>query len=177
MGHARCPHRQSRGGLRLSRRADRRGRHALQPRCLLQPRRQSRRHAGERRDKIRQFIYPVCVSQDPHGNFYVGEYGGNDRVQKFSVDGKFLLQIGRAGQRPGRVRAGQRRRLARRSALYRRLVQQPHSNLHRHGRISLGFRAARRNGRDGVPVRVGLRPPGRPVRDRVFDRPRLAGSI
>jgi ABC-type multidrug transport system ATPase subunit/DNA-binding beta-propeller fold protein YncE len=48
-----------------------------------------------------QFIYPVCVTQDPHGNFYVGEYGGNDRVQKFSVDGKFLLQIGRCGTEPG----------------------------------------------------------------------------
>ena len=48
-----------------------------------------------------QFLYPVCVSQDGHGNFYVGEYGGNDRVQKFSVDGKYLLQIGRAGSGPG----------------------------------------------------------------------------
>jgi iron(III) transport system ATP-binding protein len=48
-----------------------------------------------------QFHYPVCVSQDPKGNFYVGEYGGNDRVQKFSVDGKFLLQIGKAGSGPG----------------------------------------------------------------------------
>ena len=48
-----------------------------------------------------QFVYPVCVTQDPHGNFYVGEYGGNDRVQKFSVDGKFLLQIGRCGTAPG----------------------------------------------------------------------------
>jgi DNA-binding beta-propeller fold protein YncE len=48
-----------------------------------------------------QFHYPVCVSQDPQGNFYVGEYGGNDRVQKFAVDGKFLLQIGKAGSGPG----------------------------------------------------------------------------
>jgi iron(III) transport system ATP-binding protein len=48
-----------------------------------------------------QFVFPVCVTQDPHGNFYVGEYGGNDRVQKFSVDGKLLLQIGRCGTGPG----------------------------------------------------------------------------
>jgi outer membrane protein assembly factor BamB len=48
-----------------------------------------------------QFVFPVCVTQDPKGNFYVGEYGGNDRVQKFSVDGKFLLQIGRCGTAPG----------------------------------------------------------------------------
>ena len=50
-----------------------------------------------------QFLYPVCVTQDPAGNFYVGEYGGNDRVQKFSVDGKFLLQIGRPGTGPGEL--------------------------------------------------------------------------
>jgi iron(III) transport system ATP-binding protein len=50
-----------------------------------------------------QFVFPVCVTQDPHGNFYVGEYGGNDRVQKFSVDGKFLLQIGRCGTGPGEL--------------------------------------------------------------------------
>ncbi len=50
-----------------------------------------------------QFRYPVCVTQDPHGNFYVGEYGGNDRVQKFTVDGKFLLQIGKAGSGPGQL--------------------------------------------------------------------------
>jgi iron(III) transport system ATP-binding protein len=50
-----------------------------------------------------QFHYPVCVTQDPHGDFYVGEYGGNDRVQKFSVDGKFLLQIGKAGSGPGQL--------------------------------------------------------------------------
>jgi ABC-type multidrug transport system ATPase subunit len=50
-----------------------------------------------------QFHYPVCVTQDPHQNFYVGEYGGNDRVQKFSVDGKFLLQIGKAGSGPGQL--------------------------------------------------------------------------
>lgn len=48
-----------------------------------------------------QFLYPVCITQDPHGDFYVGEYGGNDRVQKFSVDGKFLLQIGRPGTSAG----------------------------------------------------------------------------
>jgi iron(III) transport system ATP-binding protein len=48
-----------------------------------------------------QFIYPVCVARDPQDNFYVGEYGGNDRVQKFSPKGEFLLQIGRCGSEPG----------------------------------------------------------------------------
>lgn len=48
-----------------------------------------------------QFLYPVSVVQDDEGNFYVAEYGGNDRVQKFSVDGEFLLQFGGCGTAPG----------------------------------------------------------------------------
>lgn len=48
-----------------------------------------------------QFIYPVDVIQDPAGNLYVAEYGGNDRVQKFTVEGKFLLEFGRAGTEDG----------------------------------------------------------------------------
>jgi len=48
-----------------------------------------------------QFIYPVAIIQDPQQNFYVSEYGGNDRVQKFSADGEFLLQFGSAGNDPG----------------------------------------------------------------------------
>lgn len=48
-----------------------------------------------------QFIYPVAIIQDPQQNFYVSEYGGNDRVQKFSVDGTFLLEFGTMGNDPG----------------------------------------------------------------------------
>lgn len=48
-----------------------------------------------------QFIYPVAVLQDDDGDFYVCEYGGNDRVQKFSPDGTFLLQIGAPGIHQG----------------------------------------------------------------------------
>ena len=32
-----------------------------------------------------QFIYPVAIVQDDAENFYVCEYGGNDRIQKFST--------------------------------------------------------------------------------------------
>ena len=53
-----------------------------------------------------QFLFPVGVATDPGGNLYVSEYGGNDRVQKFSpalrplaVFGGFGIQAGRF-QRP-----------------------------------------------------------------------------
>jgi DNA-binding beta-propeller fold protein YncE len=39
--------------------------------------------------------------QDSQGNSYVAEYGEYDRVQKFSADGKFLLQWGGHGDKPG----------------------------------------------------------------------------
>lgn len=48
-----------------------------------------------------QFIYPVAVIQDPSENLYVSEYGGNDRVQKFSPSGEFLLEFGRCGMAAG----------------------------------------------------------------------------
>lgn len=48
-----------------------------------------------------QFIYPVAITQDDRGNYFVGEYGGNDRVQKFSPEGQFLLEFGSFGTEPG----------------------------------------------------------------------------
>ncbi|HWB08318.1 MAG TPA: NHL repeat-containing protein [Pirellulales bacterium] len=39
--------------------------------------------------------------EDHKGNLYVSEYGEYDRVQKFSPDGKFLLQWGGHGAEPG----------------------------------------------------------------------------
>jgi DNA-binding beta-propeller fold protein YncE len=45
-----------------------------------------------------QFIYPVGITRDDKGFFYVCEYGGNDRVQKFkAADGSFVLQFGSYG--------------------------------------------------------------------------------
>ena len=49
-----------------------------------------------------EFIWPVAVIQDDKENFYVSEYGGDNRVQKFSVDGKFLKQWGGNGTEPGK---------------------------------------------------------------------------
>lgn len=49
-----------------------------------------------------EFYYPVSVIQDDKENLYVCEYGdGNDRVQKFTRDGKFLRQIGSYGTDEG----------------------------------------------------------------------------
>jgi DNA-binding beta-propeller fold protein YncE len=48
-----------------------------------------------------QYVYPVALAEDDEQNLYVCEYGGNDRVQKFTVDGKFLLQFGKQGVNEG----------------------------------------------------------------------------
>ncbi|MDF1744519.1 MAG: ATP-binding cassette domain-containing protein [Gimesia sp.] len=56
---------------------------------------------GEYGEGPGQFIYPVSVVQDPTGNIYVAEYGNNDRVQKFSEQGEYLLEFGKVGTAPG----------------------------------------------------------------------------
>lgn len=48
-----------------------------------------------------EFIYPVAVVEDDSENYYVCEYGSNDRVQKFDRDGTFLLQFGGFGTGKG----------------------------------------------------------------------------
>jgi len=48
-----------------------------------------------------EFIYPVAAAEDPEGNLFICEYGGNDRVQKFSPDGKFQGVFGSFGTGPG----------------------------------------------------------------------------
>ncbi|HEY2883333.1 MAG TPA: NHL repeat-containing protein [Pirellulales bacterium] len=48
-----------------------------------------------------QFGLVTDVVEDSKGNYYVSEYGELDRVQKFSHDGKFLLQWGTHGDGPG----------------------------------------------------------------------------
>ena len=49
-----------------------------------------------------EFHFLTDVAQDSQGNYYVGEYGEHDRIQKFSSDGTFLLQWGGHGRQPGR---------------------------------------------------------------------------
>lgn len=48
-----------------------------------------------------QFVYLSAITQDPSGNYYVCEYGGNDRVQKFDGDGNCLFAFGGFGTDDG----------------------------------------------------------------------------
>ncbi|MCM8535625.1 MAG: ATP-binding cassette domain-containing protein [Lentisphaeraceae bacterium] len=56
---------------------------------------------GSRGDKPGQFYSPVGITLDDQQNIYVCEYGFNDRVQKFTKDGKFLVSFGKSGVKPG----------------------------------------------------------------------------
>lgn len=40
-----------------------------------------------------QFIFPTAVLLDREGYIYVGEYGGNDRISKFSPDREYLFSF------------------------------------------------------------------------------------
>jgi iron(III) transport system ATP-binding protein len=48
-----------------------------------------------------EFIYTVAVTQDPEGFLYVAEYGGNDRIQKFTAGGEHVVTFGAMGTEPG----------------------------------------------------------------------------
>jgi DNA-binding beta-propeller fold protein YncE len=48
-----------------------------------------------------RFGYPTDVVIDRAGNFYVAEYGENDRIQVFSPQGNWLRQWGGHGYEPG----------------------------------------------------------------------------
>lgn len=52
---------------------------------------------GESGSEPGQFNFVTDVAQDSRGNYYIAEYGEFDRVQKFSRDGRFLMQWGRHG--------------------------------------------------------------------------------
>lgn len=54
-----------------------------------------------------QFGLVTDVVQDSRGFYYVAEYGENDRIQKFSPDGKFVLQWGGHGEKPGQFQRPQ----------------------------------------------------------------------
>jgi DNA-binding beta-propeller fold protein YncE len=47
-----------------------------------------------------EFIYPVAITRTPTGGVAVAEYGGNDRVQFFSLEGVFEKSIGSFGAAP-----------------------------------------------------------------------------
>jgi sugar lactone lactonase YvrE len=56
---------------------------------------------GESGSQPGQFNFVTDVAQDTRGNYYISEYGEYDRVQKFTRDGKFLMQWGRHGSQLG----------------------------------------------------------------------------
>ena len=48
-----------------------------------------------------EFIYPVAITKDAEEHLYIGEYGSNDRIQKFTREGEHLLSFGTFGTEPG----------------------------------------------------------------------------
>jgi ABC-type Fe3+ transport system permease subunit len=48
-----------------------------------------------------QFVYPTDVVFAPDGRIFVGEYGGNDRIQVFDSEHRFLYSFGKCGSGPG----------------------------------------------------------------------------
>lgn len=54
---------------------------------------------GESGEGPGQFVFPTMAVLDRGGDIYVGEYGGNDRISKFSPAGKYLFSF--AGKTAG----------------------------------------------------------------------------
>ena len=48
-----------------------------------------------------EFFYPVGICKDAAENLYICEYGGNDRVQKFTREGEWLASFGSFGTGSG----------------------------------------------------------------------------
>jgi sugar lactone lactonase YvrE len=48
-----------------------------------------------------EFGFVTDVIRDTSGNYFVSEYGEYDRIQKFTPDGKFILEWGGHGSEPG----------------------------------------------------------------------------
>jgi DNA-binding beta-propeller fold protein YncE len=54
-----------------------------------------------------EFGFVTDAVQDAAGNYFVGEYGEYDRIQKFSPAGKYLLEWGGHGSEPGQFQRPQ----------------------------------------------------------------------
>ena len=48
-----------------------------------------------------EFGFVTDAVRDAEGNYFVGEYGEYDRIQKLSPDGKYMLEWGGHGSEPG----------------------------------------------------------------------------
>jgi len=60
------------------------------------------RNFGKEGEGAGEFIFPVGITKDADENLYVCEYGGHDRVQKFTREGEFVLEFGGFGTEPGK---------------------------------------------------------------------------
>ena len=49
-----------------------------------------------------EFAFVTDAVCDKHGNYYIGEYGSSDRIQKFAPNGEFMTQWGGTGREPGK---------------------------------------------------------------------------
>jgi DNA-binding beta-propeller fold protein YncE/ABC-type molybdate transport system permease subunit len=58
---------------------------------------------GARGEGPGEFIFPTDVVLDREGNIYVGEYGDNDRISKFSPDREYLFSFADKASGEGRV--------------------------------------------------------------------------
>ena len=54
-----------------------------------------------------QFIFPTDIALAPDGTRYVSEYGGNDRISKFSAKWEYLGSFGGQGEGPATLRRPQ----------------------------------------------------------------------
>ena len=59
-----------------------------------------------------EFIYPTDVAVSEGGEWFVAEYGGNDRVQVFDAEGRFIRVLGGPGRGPSAFRRPQSLALA-----------------------------------------------------------------
>ena len=62
---------------------------------------------GQQGQEPGEFGFVTDAVEDSQGNFYIAEYGDFDRIQKFSPEGKFLLQWGGHGSELGQFRRPQ----------------------------------------------------------------------
>jgi iron(III) transport system ATP-binding protein len=59
------------------------------------------KNIGSKGERDGEFFYPVGICKDDAENLYICEYGGNDRVQKFTREGVWLASFGTFGTGPG----------------------------------------------------------------------------
>lgn len=58
---------------------------------------------GEYGEGPGQFVFPTAIALDAQGNIYVGEYGGNDRISKFTPDRRYVFSFANAASGEGAV--------------------------------------------------------------------------